>query len=608
MILDEKTMYDKVYGCWMGKNIGGTLGGPLEGTMKLMDVSFYTQTFDGAPMENDDMDLQLLNLHAVEQYGINITSRHLAAEWKSHVFFNMDEYALFLSNARRNVQTPVSGHFNNEFTDCMGSPIRSEIWAVLAPGNPALAAYFAYQDAIVDHAGGEGVWGEVFFAVFESMAFVESDPYVITEKALEFIPADSVTARAIRDLVRYSKDKTTDWLTARQHLIDDYANPNFCYAPLNIAFTMLGLFYGTDFSDRLLKALNCGYDTDCTAATVGSILGILYGASNIPEKWTEPIGTSIVTCPQVNGFRIPKDIDELTRRSISAQKILTVCYENCIDRSVFEIDYDINTTKFGVPLDCVCERDLLVSLRYGDDHPAIDRNETKQLFITVENKMPVEYKGVVSVVSEDGLETGEKADFTLSPGEVFRYETFVKNSGTFLPFYRLNIQIDRYISDLLWATEQIPFALRPTYNWTVSRSDSDQKVRLACPTYRIDFEKAFGPAEKGVTYTAEAVMELTTERNLRYMVHTVYPARMELDGAEIIHETAGIPYLPAYHRPSPDAKRQTSAGTHKLKISVTKTDCSEPFEVAFQTVDLTHAFHAKREILQDDILMAIQSI
>lgn len=608
MILDEKTMYDKVYGCWMGKNIGGTLGGPLEGTMKLMDVSFYTQTFDGAPMENDDLDLQLLNLHAVEQYGINITSRHLAAEWKSHVFFNMDEYALFLSNARRNVQTPVSGHFNNEFTDCMGSPIRSEIWAVLAPGNPELAAYFAYQDAIVDHAGGEGVWGEVFFAVFESMAFVESDPYVITEKALEFIPADSVTARAIRDLVRYSKDGTTDWLTARQHLIDDYANPNFCYAPLNIAFTMLGLFYGTDFSDRLLKALNCGYDTDCTAATVGSILGILYGASNIPKKWTEPIGTSIVTCPQVNGFRIPKDIDELTRRSISAQKILTVCYENCIDRSVFEIDYDINTTKFGVPLDCVCERDLLVSLRYGDDHPAIDRNETKQLFITVENKMPVEYKGVVSVVSEDGLETGEKADFTLSPGEVFRYETFVKNSGAFLPFYRLNIQIDRYISDLLWATERIPFALRPTYNWMVSRSDSDQKVRLACPTYRIDFEKAFGPAEEGVTYTAEAVMELPTARNLRYMVHTVYPARMELDGAEIIHETAGIPYLPAYHRPSPDAKLQTAAGTHKLKISVAKTDCAEPFEVAFQTVDLTCFFHPTRGLLQDDIFMEIQSL
>jgi hypothetical protein len=28
--LDESTYWDKVYGCWLGKNIGGTLGTPLE--------------------------------------------------------------------------------------------------------------------------------------------------------------------------------------------------------------------------------------------------------------------------------------------------------------------------------------------------------------------------------------------------------------------------------------------------------------------------------------------------------------------------------------------------------------------------------------------------
>ena len=89
---------------------------------------------------------------------------------------------MFLSNARRGVETPVSGHFNNDFTDCMGSPIRSEIWAVLTPGNPELAAYFAYQDAIVDHAGGEGVYGEVFFAALESMAFENDDLQAITIK------------------------------------------------------------------------------------------------------------------------------------------------------------------------------------------------------------------------------------------------------------------------------------------------------------------------------------------------------------------------------------------------------------------------------------------
>lgn len=600
--MDNKIMYDKVYGCWLGKNIGGTLGGPVEGKMELMHHTFYTQQFDGSPMENDDLDLQLLNLHTVEQYGINITSRHIAAEWKSHVFFCMDEYALFLSNARRGVQTPISGHFNNEFVDCMGSPIRSEIWAVLAPNNPELAAYFAYQDAIVDHAGGEGVYGEVFFAALESMAFENNNLEEITNKALTFIPNDCITALAIKDLIKYHKNNV-DWLTARQNLIDDYGTDNFCFAPLNIAFTMLGLFYGEDFSDKLLKALNCGYDTDCTAATAGSILGILCGAESIPQKWITPIGTSIVTCPQVNGFRIPKDIKELTERSIKAQKVLSVAYENAIDKSVFEIDFDINTTKFGVPLDCVCERDLVISLNYADNTPTIDRAETKKLFLTVENKMPIEYKGKIGIISPDGLETGKMAEFTLASGEKFSCETYVKGNGKFKATYPLQIVIERYINNILWSSERFDFALRPTYNWIVSKNGGE-KSTLACPTHRIDFEKLF-TANVGDVFTAETVMDMPNELDMRYMVHTSHNnVKLWLDDELVIEREKGDPYLPAYHRPSPDAKLATKSGKHTIKLEVTVADNNKPFNVAFQAVDLADVFVKNRGWLQDDIMIS----
>lgn len=600
--MDSKTMFDKVYGCWLGKNIGGTLGGPVEGKMELMNYTFYTQKFDGTPMENDDLDLQILNIHAVEQYGINITSRHLASEWKSHVFFNMDEYALFLSNARRGVQTPVSGHFNNEFIDCMGSPIRSEIWAVLAPGNPELAAYFAYQDAIVDHAGGEGVYGEVFFAALESMAFENENLEEITNKALTFIPESCVTYLAIKELIKHYKEGI-DWVDARQKIIDKFGTPNFCYAPLNIAFTMLGLFYGDDFSDKLLKCLNCGYDTDCTAATAGSILGIMYGANSIPQKWIDPIGTSIVTCPQVNGFRIPKDITELTERSIKAQKILTACFENCIDKSVFEIDFDVNTTKFGVPIDSICERDLIISLNYENNQPTISRSETKKLFLTVQNKMPVTYNGKIGIISPDGLETGEMTNFALVPGEKFCCETFIKGNGDFHPSYPLAVVIERYINNILWSTERFPFALRPTYDWVISKNNTD-KINLSCPTHRIEFDKVF-EIKTADTFTAETVMYMPNELNIRYMVHTSHNnVKLWLDGELIIDREVGDPYLPAYHRPSPDAKLVTKAGKHQLKLEVTVSDNQEPFVVAFQAVDLSDIFVKNRGWLQDDILMS----
>ena len=37
MVLDFKTSRDKVLGCWMGKNIGGVLGAPLEGIRQFND-------------------------------------------------------------------------------------------------------------------------------------------------------------------------------------------------------------------------------------------------------------------------------------------------------------------------------------------------------------------------------------------------------------------------------------------------------------------------------------------------------------------------------------------------------------------------------------------
>lgn len=118
-------------------------------------------------MPNDDLDLQLVWLHAVEQYGAGLTAKDLGQEWLEHVFFPYDEYGYALTNLRRGINPPVSGWFGNPFTNCMGSPIRSEIWAMLAPGAPAIAARYAWQDAIVDHGCGEGVYGEMFFAAIE---------------------------------------------------------------------------------------------------------------------------------------------------------------------------------------------------------------------------------------------------------------------------------------------------------------------------------------------------------------------------------------------------------------------------------------------------------
>jgi len=82
--------------------------------------------------------------------------------------------------------------------------------------------------------------------------------------------------------------------------------------------------YGQDFGDRLCKAVNCGYDTDCTGSTLGAVLGILDGTAGIPDLWRKPIGDHIVLHKFTGPCNPPKTVQELTDRTVAlAEKAAT---------------------------------------------------------------------------------------------------------------------------------------------------------------------------------------------------------------------------------------------------------------------------------------------
>ena len=63
-------------------------------------------------------------------------------------------------------------------------------------------------------------------------------------------------------------------------------------AKLNAGYVLMDLLYGEgDFEESMKIALLCGQDNDCTASTVGSILGNYYGFSGIPAKWVSMLDT-----------------------------------------------------------------------------------------------------------------------------------------------------------------------------------------------------------------------------------------------------------------------------------------------------------------------------
>ena len=88
LTFNKEKLRDKIYACWIGKNIGGTVGGPFEGRREILDIQGYT-TPKGEPMPNDDLDLQLVWLKAVERYGNQVTEQLLSELWVDLVTDNV---------------------------------------------------------------------------------------------------------------------------------------------------------------------------------------------------------------------------------------------------------------------------------------------------------------------------------------------------------------------------------------------------------------------------------------------------------------------------------------------------------------------------------------
>ncbi len=319
MKLNRKIYLDKVRACFLGKNIGGTIGGPTEGKRDILDVKGFI-TPEGEIMPNDDLDLQLIWLRALEMQGpSHINSETLGEYWLNFIPPSWGEYGIAKANMKQGLNPEIAGSSSfNIWSHSNGAWIRSEIWACTNPLMVDQAVRYSYHDALVDHGLGEGTVAAAFVTAMESAAFAISDIRELIEIGLSKIDPSSRLAKSVKEVIRLY-EAGSSWVETRNAIVkmnEDIADGWF-QAPSNVAFVIIGLLYGEgDYKKSVLTAINCGDDTDCTGATVGALLGIIKGTAGLPADWVKHIGTRIVTCSINMGTssRVPTTIDELTRR------------------------------------------------------------------------------------------------------------------------------------------------------------------------------------------------------------------------------------------------------------------------------------------------------
>jgi len=427
---------DRMRGCWLGKNIGGTLGTPYEGQKFVHDLTYY-DPIPEEPLPNDDLDFQLVWLKMLEDRGVDPTFRDFSDYWLKHLSGHWySEYSFCTYNLKRGLRPPISGAFQNYFVDEMGSPIRSEIWACVAPGDPQLAATMAWMDSCMDHAGGEGTWGEMFWSAVESAAFVTSDPGVLIDIGLSMIPISSHISRCIREAVRCHRAGVR-WDEARERIATTFGHHNACNAIPNHGFTVVGWLYGKDFGDKICKAVNCGYDTDCTGATLGSLLGIVHGAAELPSEWISPIGDAVVPVKFTVTEGLPKTVSELVNRTqVVAERFVsersravefasTTSLPSDPDSSLFANGGPRRLHGFVAQSTVVNVNDLQVIFHYGGE-PVLQPNVSRVFEVSLRRRWEPAAANVaeLELAVPEGWIMGEakvgldRYSFEVSPGRV----------------------------------------------------------------------------------------------------------------------------------------------------------------------------------------------
>ncbi|MEL7185149.1 MAG: ADP-ribosylglycohydrolase family protein [Pseudomonadota bacterium] len=328
---------DRVYAGVLGKVIGVYLGRPFEGwtyeriQKELGDIENYVHDKLDVPLivTDDDISGTFTFLRALEDHGNNpdITAKEIGESWLNYLIKektilwwgglgNSTEHTAYIRLAN-GIDAPASGSMElngKVVAEQIGAQIFIDGWAMVAPGNPDLAVKFADAAARVSHDG-EAVYGAVVMAAMESMAFVESDIDKIIDKALTYIPTDSVIATMIGELREwYAKEK--DWRATREMLAASYGYDKYggnCHMVPNHGLIIHSLLHGEgDFSETMKIVNTCGWDTDCNSGNVGCLMGILVGTEGIDAglqkgvDWRGPVADRIYN-PTADGGRAISD-------------------------------------------------------------------------------------------------------------------------------------------------------------------------------------------------------------------------------------------------------------------------------------------------------------
>ncbi|MBN9072748.1 MAG: ADP-ribosylglycohydrolase family protein [Rhizobiales bacterium] len=319
MIKDDYA--ERVYAGVLGKMTGVYLGRPFEGwtyeqiTAELGEIHYYVNDHPTAKLRHrrlvvtdDDLAGTFAFARSLADNGFSpaLNSRQIGESWLNYIVeghsilwwggIGTSTEQTVYARLRDGIPAPLSGAIETNgktLAEQIGAQIFIDGWAMMNPGNPERAAYFAREAARVSHDG-IAVEAAVLIAAMEALAFDVQDIDKLLDGGLAFVSKDS-ELHALIGTIRDWHAGDSDWRRTRERIAASYGYdkfPGICHVVPNHALVVMSLLHGRlDLSTSLEIVCTSGWDTDCNAGNVGCLVGIARGlaAFETAPDWRRPV-------------------------------------------------------------------------------------------------------------------------------------------------------------------------------------------------------------------------------------------------------------------------------------------------------------------------------
>ena len=264
---------------------------------------------------DDDITYLVLALMMMEKHGIELDTDDVARTWINLLpvgatfTAERDSYLKLIEKSDMSYQFGGPRTFDiedindGEYNDWIGAQIRIDMYGWLLPGKPKLAAELARRDATLSHRS-DAVEASAYIAALCALIPTTGSREEAVDAALEIIDKDSLAYEAVEIGKKFKNEPASN-------LHDHYGDMSPVHSLNNLAVVVWAfLSFQDSFDEAIGETICCGWDTDCTGATVGGLIGLDKGS--IPSSWTDPwqgrVMTAIAGVGELN-------LDELVNRT-----------------------------------------------------------------------------------------------------------------------------------------------------------------------------------------------------------------------------------------------------------------------------------------------------